>query len=180
MTRSSDAPVHIVPYDPTWPALFEVERESLGHLLAPWLTGPIAHVGSTAVPGMPAKPVIDVMVGVGSLEESRQAVRVLQDVGYQYAPYYRTDVMHWLCKPSFAFRTHHLHLVPYRSPLWQERLAFRDCLRSDGAVARAYAELKHRLARVHQFDREAYTEAKGPFINEILKTVLHHGGPSTE
>jgi len=92
---------------------------------------------------------------------------VLEDVGYQYAPY-RADVMHWFCKPGFSLRTHHLHLVPYGSRLWTERILFRDLLRSDAGVAREYAELKHRLAEAHRFDREAYTEAKGPFVARVL------------
>jgi len=170
MSAPEEAAVHIVPYDPAWPALFELERQLLSRLLRPWLVGPIEHVGSTAVPALSAKPVIDVMAAVGSLEESRDALAALPEAGYEYAPY-RVDVMHWLCKPGFSFRTHHLHLVPYRSRLWTERIAFRDRLRSDPVVAREYAELKHRLAEIHRFDREAYTEAKSPFIALVLKSV---------
>jgi GrpB-like predicted nucleotidyltransferase (UPF0157 family) len=165
MTR--EAPVHIVPYDPLWPHQFEQERHLLAGIIGEWLHGGIEHVGSTAVPGLDAKPVIDVMAGVFSLEASRDAVNVLERNGYSYAEY-RTDVMHWLCKPSLAFRTHHLHLVPYNSQLWKERLAFRDCLRSHPDLAREYAELKYRLAEQYRFDREAYTEAKSEFIQRLL------------
>lgn len=174
MSTSEEAEVHIVAYDPAWPTLFELERKVLSRTLRPWLVGPIEHVGSTAVFGLPAKPVIDVMAAVESLKASRDALAVLPEAGYQYAPY-RPDVMHWFCKPGPSFRTHHLHLVPYRSLLWTERIAFRDCLRSDARVASEYAELKHRLAEVHRFDREAYTEAKGPFIARVLKSVLGEG-----
>jgi GrpB-like predicted nucleotidyltransferase (UPF0157 family) len=172
---AEDAPIHIAPYDHAWPEHFQLERALLERRLRPWIVGPIEHVGSTAVRGMPAKPVIDIMAAVESLDASREALAVLEDSGYQYAPY-RSDVMHWLCKPSFSFRTHHLHLVPYRSPLWTERLLFRDCLRSDPAVARDYAELKHRLAEAHRFDREAYTEAKGPFIAQVLEKLKGEAG----
>jgi GrpB-like predicted nucleotidyltransferase (UPF0157 family) len=168
MSPADEAPVHIAPYDPAWPARFEVERQLLSGTLLSWMTGPIEHVGSTAVPGLAAKPVIDIMAPVESLEASRGALAVLEDVGYQYAPY-RVDVMHWFCKPGFSLRTHHLHLVPYGSPLWTERILFRDLLRSNAVVAREYAELKHRLAEAHRFDREAYTEAKGPFIARVLR-----------
>ena len=99
MSDDEDAPVHIVPYDPTWPSMFEHERVALARLLAPWLVGPIEHVGSTAVPGCPAKPVIDIMAAVGDLDTSRPAVTALADLGYEYVPY-RADVIHWLCKPS--------------------------------------------------------------------------------
>lgn len=174
MSTSEEAAVHIVPYDPAWPALFELERQLLSRTLRSWLAGPIEHVGSTAVFGLAAKPVIDVMAAVESLEASRDAVVVLPEAGYHYAPY-RPEVMHWFCKPGFSLRTHHLHLVPYRSLLWTERIAFRDCLRSDAKVASEYAELKHSLAEVHRFDREAYTEAKAPFIARVLRNLIGKG-----
>ena len=169
-----EAEVRVVPYDPAWPALFEAERVRLLEVLAPWLAGPIEHVGSTAVPGLIAKPVIDIMAGVRSLDASRGAIAEVERLQYQYWPY-RCDVMHWFCKPGASFRTHHLHLVPHGSPAWQERIAFRDCLRDDATVAAKYAELKDDLARRYRRDREAYTEAKGPFIADVLKRA---SGPS--
>ena len=162
-----EAPIHIVPYDPTWVAKFEDEKAYLETLLAPWRRGPIEHVGSTAVVGLCAKPVIDVMVGVASLAESEPAKDALREAGYQYSDY-RTDVMHWFCKPSFAMRTHHLHLIPYQSQLWHDRLRFRDLLRTDSAVAAEYAALKLDLAKKFELDREAYTEGKSPFISRVL------------
>ena len=170
----SQAPIHIVPYEPSWVARFEEEQALLGKLLAPWCRGPIEHVGSTAVPNLCAKPVIDIMVGVTSLAESEPAKDVLRRAGYQYAEY-KTDVMHWFCKPSFAMRTHHLHLVPYQSPLWRDRLSFRDALRANPALAAEYAALKLELADKFEFDREAYTEAKSPFIARILASVGEEG-----
>ncbi len=140
------------------------------NVLSAWLSGPIEHIGSTAVPGLVAKPVIDIMAGVQSLDASRPAISVLVQRGWTYFPY-RAEVMHWFCKPSPAFRTHHLHLVPFRSPLWTERLAFRDCLRRDPAVAAEYAALKHDLAQRYEFDREAYTDAKEPFVRQVLKRL---------
>ncbi|MDH3459072.1 MAG: GrpB family protein, partial [Gemmatimonadota bacterium] len=145
MSLDREASVQIVTYDPGWPALFAAEQALLIAVLRPWLTGPIEHVGSTAVRGLPAKPVIDIMAAVASLDTSREALAPLLQIGYQYAPY-RSDVMHWFCKPAFSLRTHHLHLVPYRSRLWQERLRFRDCLRSSPSVAEEYAALKYKLA----------------------------------
>ncbi|MGC4091753.1 MAG: GrpB family protein [Polyangiaceae bacterium] len=165
----SDAPIVVVPYDVTWPALFEAERTQLEALLAPWRRGPIEHIGSTAVVGLCAKPVIDVMAGVTSLVESMPAKAALVRAGYHYAPY-KVEVMHWFCKPSFAMRTHHLHLVPFESALWHERLEFRDALRRDENVRAQYAALKLDLAARFEFDREAYTDAKEPFIRRILAT----------
>jgi len=161
------APIHVVPYDASWPALFAMERAALARLLAPWLHGPIEHIGSTAVPGLVAKPVIDIMAAVDSLDASRPALAALASLSYVHLPY-RADIMHWLCKPSDDVRTHHLHLVPHGSALWHERLIFRDRLRADADVAAEYAALKLALAEKHEFDREAYTDAKEPFVRRIL------------
>src|SRR4029077_2808669 len=128
-----------------------------------WPVGPVEHVGSTAVPGLAAKPVIDIMAGVKSIDESRPSISALTTIGYCYFPY-QPEQKHWFCKPSAAFRTHHLHLVPFGSKDWYERLAFRDYLRSNATTAKEYAELKKQLAKQYEFDREAYTEAKSPFI----------------
>lgn len=165
-----EAEVHVVAYEPAWPAMFEEEKARIAETLAPWLAGPIEHIGSTALPGMVAKPVIDIMAAVQSLEDSRPAIAAAAKLQYQFWPY-RPDVMHWFCKPDTSFRTHHLHLIPHGSPLWEERIAFRDCLRNDPALAARYAALKQELARRYRLDREAYTEAKGPFIAEVLGKV---------
>jgi GrpB-like predicted nucleotidyltransferase (UPF0157 family) len=76
--------------------------------------------------------------------------------------------MLWLCKPSDEVRTHHLHLVPHGSALWQDRLAFRDRLRTDARIAAEYAALKLALAAEHGLDRDAYTDAKEPFVRRVL------------
>jgi GrpB-like predicted nucleotidyltransferase (UPF0157 family) len=169
---SREAPIELVPYDPSWPARFEQEAADLHRVLAAWLVGPIEHIGSTAIPGLAAKPVIDIMAGVETLEASRPAIAALTLHGYCYAPY-RADAEHWFCKPSPAFRTHHLHLVPVESSRWREAIAFRDYLRIHPQVAAEYADLKQRLAKEHRLDREAYTEAKGPFIARISRLALH-------
>ena len=102
------------------------------------------------------------------------AIAAAGRLGYVYYPY-RPDEMHWFCKPSAAFRTHHLHLVPFDSRLWIERLAFRDFLRCDPATAAEYAALKVQLATEFEFDRESYTEAKGPFIRRVIELALPDG-----
>lgn len=170
VTTLDEAPVELVAYDPGWPARFAQERARLESALGPWLAGPIEHIGSTAIPGMPAKPVIDIMAPVVGLDVARPAIAAAEAIGYVYHPY-RANAMHWFCKPSAAHRTHHLHLIPHGSPLWHERLAFRDRLRSDGALAAEYRALKAALARRHRTDREAYTDAKGPFVARVL--ALH-------
>ena len=166
-----EAPVDIVPYDASWPGRFKQEEKGLRRALAAWLVGPLEHIGSTAIPGLVAKPVIDMMAGVENLDASRPAIAALARLGYCYAPY-RPESEHWFCKPSPAFRTHHLHLVPLQSPHWSEAIAFRDYLRSHSQIAAEYGDLKQRLARGYRFDREAYTEAKGPFIARITALAL--------
>lgn len=164
------APIVVVRYDPSWRAKFESERGILAQILGPWVTGPIEHVGSTAVPGLAAKPVIDIMVAVESLEASRPAIAAAAEAGYLYWPY-RADVMHWFCKPSDTHRTHHLHIIPYGSRLWHSRLGFRDALRADSSLAAEYARLKLRLAEQYRYDREAYTDSKTAFVQRILESM---------
>lgn len=163
-----DEPIYLSPYDAHWPERFEEERAQLESALSEWLAGPIEHIGSTAVPGLIAKPVIDIMAGVRDLPSSLSARAAVAPLGYQYFPY-RPEVMHWFCKPSPARRTHHLHLVPVESALWSERLLFRDYLRRSSTAAAEYAALKVTLAERHRFDREAYTDAKGSFVRTILE-----------
>ena len=163
----SDAPIEVVDYDPSWPAQFEAERALLQKVLTPWLVGAIEHIGSTAVPTLAAKPTIKIMTPVQTLVVSRAAIKAVCAAGYVYYPY-KADVMHWFCKPSPERRTHHLHRVPIGSPLWQQRLAFRNALRTSAALVAEYAALKRQLAEKFRDDRDAYTEAKTPFIQRVL------------
>ncbi len=163
--------IHLEPYDPEWPKRFLDEALSLGGALERWIVAPIEHIGSTAVPGLCAKPVIDIMIPVRSLDDSRSAITALERFSYHYWPY-KAEEMHWFCKPSELVRTHHVHMVPLESRLFQERLAFRDALRSDPDVRAEYADLKRTLARVHGEDREAYTDAKGPFVQRVVACAL--------
>jgi GrpB-like predicted nucleotidyltransferase (UPF0157 family) len=169
-----EAPVEIVPYDPSWPIRFEEEAGIIRRALARWLVGTIEHIGSTAIPGLSAKPVIDILAGVRTLDESRLAIAAATDLGYCYAPY-QAEFEHWFCKPSPAFRTHHLHLISVGTPQWFRPIAFRDYLRDHANVAGEYDALKRRLAQEHRLDRETYTEAKRPFINRITDIALEMG-----
>lgn len=166
-TSLTEQVVELVSYDITWPAQFRSERAILREALSRWLIGSIEHVGSTAVPDLVAKPIIDIMAPVRSLKESAAAIEAATAVGYVYYPY-KAEVMHWFCKPSPAYRTHHLHLVPQDSTLWSDRLLFRDELRRHKALSNEYAALKRNLVKEFSLDREAYTEAKKPFVNKVL------------
>ena len=119
--------VYLVEHDAAWAGIFEAERRLLEGLLGPWRQGSIEHVGSTAVAGLCAKPVVDVMVGIRSLGDTSALKQVLGQVGYQYSDW-RADEEVWFCKPSFEHRTHHVHLVPHESPSWRDTVRFRDAL----------------------------------------------------
>jgi GrpB-like predicted nucleotidyltransferase (UPF0157 family) len=151
-------PIRIVRPDPDWPARFECERELLAAAIGAWEPGGIHH---------DAKPVIDILVGVESLDASRDCFEPLAGLEYLYAPYLAAE-MHWFCKPSPQRRTHHLHLVPTGSRRYRDELEFRDRLRRNPAMAADYAELKRELASRFDDDRDAYTEAKAEFITAAL------------
>ena len=171
--------VEIVPYDPRWPAMFREERDHLRSCLPAELLGRIEHFGSTAVPGLAAKPVVDLLVEVTDLEATQERiVPLLEAQGYDYfwrptgspgdgRPWYA-----WLIKRNSAGeRTHHLHLVEPDFPHW-ESLDFRDYLIAHPEVARDYANLKIQLAATHRNDREAYTVGKTDFIADIMRRAL--------
>ena len=163
-------PVEVVPYDDSWPERFQRERRDLLKAIGDWAVGGIHHVGSTAVRGLDAKPVIDILVGVEDLESSWPCIGLVAPLGYLDAPY-RAREMHWLCKPDPNQRTHHLHIVPVASRRFDDELAFRDLLRADPELRARYAALKHRLAAEFRHDREAYTEGKASFVAECLPSA---------
>lgn len=123
------------------------------------------------MPGLDAKPIIDILVGVEDLETSRQCFERLAALAYLYAPY-RAEEMHWFCKPDRGRRTHHLHLVPIDSRRHRAELAFRDFLRGHDDVAQQYAALKRDLAKRLGHDREAYTDAKAEFVCATVARAL--------
>ena len=170
MNALSDEPIGISPYDPAWPDAFERERAVLGEAIGPWVTGGIHHVGSTAVPGLEAKPIVDILAGVEDLESSRACFEPLARLEYLYAPYLREE-MHWFCKPHPSRRTHHLHLAATGGRRYAEELAFRDLLRASPDTAAEYARLKRGLAARFGDDRDGYTDAKGEFIRAALEGV---------
>jgi GrpB-like predicted nucleotidyltransferase (UPF0157 family) len=160
-------PILLVAYDSSWPDKFEKEKELLEGRIGKFVIGGIHHFGSTAIPGLSAKPIIDIMVGVASLEASKPAIELLAALDYQYSPY-KTDEKHWFCKPAPSKRTHHLHLIAVSHPEFKAKLAFRDYLRTHQKERDAYERLKILLAKKFKNDREAYTSAKSDFIKSIV------------
>jgi GrpB-like predicted nucleotidyltransferase (UPF0157 family) len=168
----SREPIVLVPYDPEWPRRFETERAVLERLLAPWLDGGIHHIGSTAIPGISAKPVIDMLAGVRNLAEARVAFGPLREESYYFAPH-RAEEAHHFVKPSLRLSevTHGLHLTQPGSDLWLERLAFRDALRADPGLAAEYQALKLRLAEDDLKGGTSYTAGKRPFVARVLASA---------
>jgi GrpB-like predicted nucleotidyltransferase (UPF0157 family) len=168
--------ISIVPYNPEWPRLFDIEAENLRRRFPEPLINRIEHFGSTAVPGLAAKPIVDILVEVSSLEETtRLIVPVLESDGYDY--FWRTDV-----SPSYAWfikrnskreRTHHIHMVEADSKLW-ERLFFRDYLREFPNEAKRYEELKLYLSDKYKNDRVAYTNGKTEFVVALTERAKQH------
>jgi GrpB-like predicted nucleotidyltransferase (UPF0157 family) len=165
--------VVIVKYDPQWPLEFDRESELIRSVLEISLLTRIEHFGSTAIPGLAAKPIVDILVGVSSLATAKQiAIAPLESLGYTYWADNPDPHRMFFVKglPPNSSRTHHLHMVDSDSILW-ERLLFRDYLREHSDEAGRYERLKKQLARSFSSDREAYTLAKADYINSVMQKV---------
>ena len=162
--------VRIVPYDPAWPEKYEEERERLV-TLAPSAFVAIEHVGSTAVTGMAAKPIIDIAVGVRSMADADELLITLCANGYSTSAVFNATLIdqRWLMRHAGGHRTHHLHLVIHEDREWRRKIAFRNALRADAKAAIRYHVLKTRLALDKGSDRDAYTSAKTEFVEEVLR-----------
>jgi GrpB-like predicted nucleotidyltransferase (UPF0157 family) len=161
--------VRVVPYDDCWPALFEVEARRIVEAVAraglPELA--LAHVGSTAVPGLAAKPILDVAAGRSADTAPLAYIEVFESLDYVYRgdgglpgrEFFRRGVL----------RSHHVHLVERNGTHWVRYLRFRDALRANPALRDAYAALKQSLAARYPCDREAYVAGKSEFVERVLR-----------
>ncbi len=157
--------VALVPHDAAWLAAFQLEKLRLLRL-SPGVFVDIQHFGSTAVPGIPAKPIIDILAGVASMEAADSLTAPLLQFGYTTSAEFNATLIdrRWFMRHAFGRRTHHLHVVVFGSSEWRRRLKFRDALLADARLAAEYAALKVQLAIKHATDREAYTNAKTEFV----------------
>lgn len=161
--------VQVLPYSPLWPGLFEQEAAILREGLYPWTTGGIHHIGSTAIPGLAAKPILDMMAGVRDVAEARDAVPLLARLGYHHAEHRPHEAL-WFYKQEgedYHRRTHQLHLTQIGSNLWRERLTFRDALRADDELRTEYQGLKLDLAS-GATGLTDYTRGKREFVRRVL------------
>jgi GrpB-like predicted nucleotidyltransferase (UPF0157 family) len=174
----SDAIV-IVPYDFDWPQAFERERALIEDALSPVIVRPIEHIGSTSVPGLPAKAIIDMLAVVATIDDVTKGRRAnLEAVGWLHAPEQEDaeDRRLSYCTPTIEHRTHHLHIVEERLVDWRGWIAFRDYLRTHPEIASQYAELKRSLAAAHGADpndRSAYRAGKATFVEHVTAAALH-------
>jgi GrpB-like predicted nucleotidyltransferase (UPF0157 family)/diadenosine tetraphosphate (Ap4A) HIT family hydrolase len=152
-------PIRMSEPDPGWAISFERERQLLTPVLEQWLVVPIEHMGSTAVPGLIAKPIIDMVAVVSDINAVGQALGPLREIGWVVAPEPGMDLQRRLesCTPSVEWRTHHLHVVESSNPDWRRWLAFRDYLRAHPEVADEYGRLKTTLANLHGSDGTSAT-----------------------
>jgi GrpB-like predicted nucleotidyltransferase (UPF0157 family) len=174
--------VAVVPYDPRWPTMFHEEKEHLLSCLPKALIKRIEHFGSTAVPGLAAKPIVDMLVEVNSLDEARETTPPILEVrGYDYfwRPTWGDDTppfYAWFIKrDSQGNRTHHIHMVEAHFEHW-DRLLFRDYLIEHSQEANEYSMFKQRLSDTHKYDRVAYTKAKTDFIVQVTKIAKEYYG----
>jgi len=157
--------VRIVPYDRRWPALFQAEAARIAGALAP-LELVLEHTGSTAVPGLAAKPVLDILAGYKDPAILPDLITGLQGAGYLHRGTQGIPEREFFRRGDP--RSYHVHLTRVGGRFWSDHLRFRDRLRADTALRDSYAALKIRLAARYPRDREAYIEAKSDFVRAVL------------
>jgi GrpB-like predicted nucleotidyltransferase (UPF0157 family) len=167
--------VEIVAYDSRWPLLFDEEAKRLRAVLDPSLIVGLEHFGSTAIPGLSAKPIIDILIAVRSLAAAQATfVEALRKLDYVYwADNPKKDRLFFVkgMPPFGSRRSHHVHVTEPQGEMWR-RLAFRDYLRAHPDEAEEYEQLKRRLAAEHQADREAYTDAKSAYVEGVMRKAI--------
>ena len=160
------------PYDTTWPLEFAVEADRIARACR-GLALRLEHIGSTSIPGLSAKPVIDVLAGRPGNVSGESYVAVFRQLGYEHKGAYGVPGRNYFRRGTP--RTHHVHLVSWTSAVWEDHLLFRDYLRSHPETAREYETLKRELAALYIQDKERYTDAKGPFIRSIVRRAREEG-----
>ena len=161
----------LMAHDGAWASRFALEADRVRGAIGSLVLS-IEHVGSTAVPGMPGKPVLDVAVAVSNEEAADACIAPLTGLGYAYRGPHGDDLRRrYYVRDVAGRRAVQLHLYLLPAPAWDDKLAFRDALRADPALVRAYAAEKERAAAAVGWDKHAYSEEKGPFIQQVLRTL---------
>ena len=158
----------IMDYDSQWPILYEEEKNRILNVIGNKIMA-IEHIGSTAVPGLGAKPIIDIMVAVRCLADAEDCIAPLQSIGYEYVPEHEASIperRYFRKGPQEAHR--HLHMVERTSDFWEKHILFRNFLRAHPDIAQQYYLLKKELAAKFSSDRNAYTDTKASFIESMI------------
>lgn len=158
--------LYLSPYRDEWPVLFEAEKKIIATAIGN-LVNDIQHVGSTAIEGMPAKPILDIAIAVEGFETARVCIEPVVELGYTFRGENGIPRRHYFQKGEPC--THHVHMVKETSEEWTKLILFRDHLRSDRSVAEEYGRLKAALADSLTGDRKAYLAAKADFITRVIK-----------
>ena len=171
--RQRRDPIAIVAYDRAWPDAFDQQRSRVEAALRPWIVGPVEHIGSTSIPGMAAKPIIDMLARTPDYQRTTGIVEAMSGIGWTHAPEPGDEqARKWsFCFPDIAWRTHHLHIYEASAGNWQTLLTFRDHMRTHPDDAAEYGRLKTLLAAADAHDRPRYRAGKAPFIQDLLKRI---------
>ena len=173
--------IELVPYNLDWPEMYQTEAERLRSVLPSTLILGMEHFGSTAVPGLSAKPIIDILVAVRSVSESHHTcVLPMESLGYAFwEDNPQRDQLFFVkgLPPSAPHRTHHVHMTEVDGVMW-DRLLFRDYLRVHPEEATRYETLKFDLMERYRYDREAYTDAKAAYVKRVMALARSHSCPS--
>lgn len=164
-------PIEIVAYDPKWVELYEQERNRLADAIGGDVLQ-FEHMGSTSVPGLAAKPIIDISAGLRRLEDSTDLIPKVEELGYRPIPQRSGDRYDlWYC-PEGRRPTHILHFMERDSDAWRRPLIFRNALRADGELRARYSDLKSRLAVACGEDIQRYGAEKSEFITSVVDDLL--------
>ncbi len=175
--KTANDDVKLVEYNPAWPGKFRKMKDWLHTRISPEIALRIEHYGSTAIPGMPAKPVIDILMEIPSFEKARRALLPLFNKPECEYWWYNSHMTFIIRDKDTGIRTHHIHAAPAGNRVW-EGLAFRDYLIGHPDDAKRYADLKYKLAESHASDRETYTDLKAEFVREITEKALKSRNPT--
>ena len=158
--------VRVVPYQKAWAEEFEREKARILKVCGSKVIV-LEHIGSTSVPGLAAKPIIDIAVGIKKFKDAEKLIRPLNTIGYRFYKSFQRQRL-FVAKGPDERRTHYLHVMRYNGVKWKSDQLFRNYLRSHPTVAKQYGELKRKLAKIYQEDRHAYSDKKDSFIKSVI------------
>jgi GrpB-like predicted nucleotidyltransferase (UPF0157 family) len=160
--------VELVPYNSKWPELFKQEAEILQAILGSQVKE-IQHIGSTAIVGISAKPLIDIAIGIASMSDVQKIIEILENAGYHWRPKFGDISRHIVfAKGDETHRTHYIHVLEHNSKDWLDKIFFRDYLNTHPEARDEYEQLKIKFAGAFSDDRAAYTKQKDDFVAKIL------------